>query len=645
MKKNKRLFRTPGMLGLALLASSAMTAQAQIPEPLAFYDFEAADASTVPDASGNGYDAEVNGDVEISDGAPGASSPGSGGMFLGGFLSSTDFDWGELVHADDDRFGSYTLSCWLNPDIESIGGDHFIWGQSTQGIHNGLRGDGTLHTAHWGSDFNADTILTEDEWVQAVWTYDGDLGEANIYLNGELDGGPFSQNPPNQGGTLILGGRDGGSANYIGVLDELAIWNEVLSEDQIGLLAAGESPIGATLEDTDGDGMPDFYEEANELDPDVNDADLDKDEDGLTNLEEFNARTKANNPDTDGDTLSDKVESNTGIYVSAENTGTDPRRSDTDRDGLPDNVETNTKVFVSETDRGTDPLKEDTDGDGFSDGREVDLGTDPLLASSVPGVPSLGVDLIGMDLTDPEDDGDPEDDVDYNAVFASSEEEGFGGGEFAFNVFDNVVGGGNDKWCCGSDGTFPDEPLWIQATFEDPIVLSQFTIASANDTPGRDPLVWEIQGSNDGEEFTTIFRQDDTVPIWDERNQVAEFSAGRNYQLPGAYTTIRFTCIETGLTGGARFQLAELEFFGTVGSVGPFAITEVNRVSRDGSEFLQIVFPSSANGTYTIETGMNLNEDWLEVEDGYESEGETTTYELQLDPVPVEFYIRVREEG
>ena len=55
--------------------------------------------------------------------------------------------------------------------------------------------------------------------------------------------------------------------------------------------------------------------------------------------------------------------------------------------------------------------------------------------------------LIGGDLTDPEDDGNPEANEGYNAKFTSSEEPGFGGGENAFNVFDNQLGGGNAKWC------------------------------------------------------------------------------------------------------------------------------------------------------------------------------------------------------
>ena len=55
--------------------------------------------------------------------------------------------------------------------------------------------------------------------------------------------------------------------------------------------------------------------------------------------------------------------------------------------------------------------------------------------------------LLGGDLTDPEDDGEPDANEGYNAIFTSSEEPGFGGGEFAFNVFDNQLGPGNAKWC------------------------------------------------------------------------------------------------------------------------------------------------------------------------------------------------------
>ncbi len=63
---------------------------------------------------------------------------------------------------------------------------------------------------------------------------------------------------------------------------------------------------------------------------------------------------------------------------------------DDDNDLALDVYETNTGVFVSAMDTGSDPLVADTDGDGFDDGIEVAVGTDPNDSGSFPGqVPGL----------------------------------------------------------------------------------------------------------------------------------------------------------------------------------------------------------------------------------------------------------------
>jgi hypothetical protein len=63
---------------------------------------------------------------------------------------------------------------------------------------------------------------------------------------------------------------------------------------------------------------------------------------------------------------------------------------DDDADGLPDTVETGTGVFVSAQDTGTSSYAVDSDGDGVSDGAEVLAGTNPNSAKSFPGAPLLG---------------------------------------------------------------------------------------------------------------------------------------------------------------------------------------------------------------------------------------------------------------
>ncbi len=72
---------------------------------------------------------------------------------------------------------------------------------------------------------------------------------------------------------------------------------------------------------------------------------------------------------------------------------------DSDGDGLIDSVETGTGTFVSASDTGTDPGKTDTDGDGINDGEEVTKGSDPNDVNSVPSTPLPVVTVSSVDNT------------------------------------------------------------------------------------------------------------------------------------------------------------------------------------------------------------------------------------------------------
>ena len=157
--------------------------------------------------------------------------------------------------------------------------------------------------------------------------------------------------------------------------------------------------------DSDGDGLPNDYEKLYPafLNPTVaTDAAKDQDLDGLTNLEEYTAKTDPTKADTDADGLSDGDEVKTSL--------TDPLLKDTDGDGLTDQEEvsqylTNPKNPDSDGDGlsdsaevktyKTNPNLADTDGDGSSDALEVKLLSNPNDATDKP-VPFTPLWLLGI---------------------------------------------------------------------------------------------------------------------------------------------------------------------------------------------------------------------------------------------------------
>jgi hypothetical protein len=107
--------------------------------------------------------------------------------------------------------------------------------------------------------------------------------------------------------------------------------------------------------------------------------------------------------DMDGDGLPDYVETGTGVYVDETDTGTDPDNPDTDGDGLSDGDEVNTYL--------TDPNDADTDDDGMPDGWEVDNLLDPLADDSSgdpdgDGLTNLDEYAAGTDPNAADTDGD-----------------------------------------------------------------------------------------------------------------------------------------------------------------------------------------------------------------------------------------------
>jgi hypothetical protein len=126
------------------------------------------------------------------------------------------------------------------------------------------------------------------------------------------------------------------------------------------------------------------------VDPNSDQSDVDGDSDG-----------DVCDVDADGDGLLNTVETGTGIFVNADDTGSQSLIFDTDGDGLDDGTEVA---------QGTDPNVGDTDGDGVSDGIDVcpfvddpdQTNTDPFPAGDICQCGDLDmdgdIDQVDVDL-------------------------------------------------------------------------------------------------------------------------------------------------------------------------------------------------------------------------------------------------------
>ncbi|HYH93507.1 MAG TPA: hypothetical protein VD763_10135 [Candidatus Saccharimonadales bacterium] len=158
-------------------------------------------------------------------------------------------------------------------------------------------------------------------------------------------------------------------------------------------------PASAATGDTDGDGLPDTFEQDQSwTSPTRADTDRDgladgledPDHDRLTNRFEYLARTNPHVQDSDGDGLRDDGEDTDGDGLSNRTeslAGTHPRHVDSDTDGLKDGREDPDRdglTTSAEQAAGTHPRRIDSDGDGYEDGAEVTAGKDPRDPASHP---------------------------------------------------------------------------------------------------------------------------------------------------------------------------------------------------------------------------------------------------------------------
>ena len=144
--------------------------------------------------------------------------------------------------------GDQTWSCWYKP--EDIGSDYRLMGIANSGVSDGwmnfihdgasnkpifqYRGSGAI------ASIVSDTVMSAGTWYHICGTYTGSNDLLEIYVNGvrNFDTAATAQITPV--GDFAIGRMGGYVADETnGIIDDVAIWNRVLTDAEVQFLYYG----------------------------------------------------------------------------------------------------------------------------------------------------------------------------------------------------------------------------------------------------------------------------------------------------------------------------------------------------------------------------------------------------------------------
>ena len=244
-----------GMMVLGLTLAGSSQAVIDIKTVAGMWLFDEGDGDVIEDASGNGNDGAIIGKGKWVKGKFGQAIELDGSSFV-------DCGTGENLNMADE----ITLVCWVRTtkkmkdtwaDRQVVIGKHYLeyeLGIYDQGRVHTYTNDGTGGGYDEGifvsmaEKVDADWEL--DKWYHLAWTLNKQHEIA--YVNGEIIGEYDKGHAGTKAGEhhLNIGQREGGGLNFEGAIDEVAVFNKALEEDDIKLIyekglewALGISPV------------------------------------------------------------------------------------------------------------------------------------------------------------------------------------------------------------------------------------------------------------------------------------------------------------------------------------------------------------------------------------------------------------------
>ncbi len=223
------------------------------PNLIAWWKLDEGSGNTALDWSGHGNHAAIGGTPDFV--------PGYDGDALD-FDGSTDF-----IDVDGQlASGTFSLTMWIRPrDIPYLSGYYAV-------LHNDAWNAGSLHVhlRNTSSLINADinggpaaesaTVLQADRWYHCALTVTDEGGNASqLYINGVLEAsGSGGDGTPYLGPMVIGAWENGTSRHYHGLMDDIRVYNRVLTADEVKetmrgdpLVAWDPSPVNSSTPDID----------------------------------------------------------------------------------------------------------------------------------------------------------------------------------------------------------------------------------------------------------------------------------------------------------------------------------------------------------------------------------------------------------
>jgi hypothetical protein len=218
-----------------LLLGPSSIAIAQIPDAIGIWLFDD-EGDLGKDYSGNENHGELLGGGEPDEGKFG------GGVRFNGVDQCIEVPDVDLLDIDDDQV---TITCWFWWEGSGDGWQTFVSKGPMSGtnenwayfINSGGRHTHFVITPNGGRQtYNSSMQAFEpQQWHFTAGVYDGTA--VKIYMDGEFDQEyPISGDTTPNDSTLRIGHREGSSHWWNGVLDEIAVFNRALSENEINAI-------------------------------------------------------------------------------------------------------------------------------------------------------------------------------------------------------------------------------------------------------------------------------------------------------------------------------------------------------------------------------------------------------------------------